>query len=760
MAEVASAYVSLMPSAKGFGSKLSSQVGGEVDSAGKQLGSRLGSALKVGILAGGAAAGAVFASTVGAASDAQQAVGGVESVFGKYASTVLKDSKRAAQGLGLSSSAYNELITVSGAMLKNKGLTDFADRSRDLITVGADLSAMFGGTTKDAVGALNAAMRGESDPIERYGISLNETAVNAELAAKGQDDLKGAALEQAKTQARLSLIMRQSADAQGAFGRESNTLAGQQQRLGAQFENIKIAVGTGLLPVLTRVAGFVNTTMLPAITAFVKGFRDGTGAGGQLATVMSTARTTIVGFASAVAPIAGFMLRNKAAVATFVGVIGTVILVTKAWRAAQFAMNLVLAANPIGLVVVAIAALAAGAVIAYKRSATFRGIVDKLWSALKTAGKWLASVGAAAASLAGRVASTALPKISALASLLGGALVGAVRVAIGIISSIIGKVVEFGGALVKAVGKAGEFLSGVKAKIEAAFNFIKSIPGKVTGVFSNAGTLLLNAGRQLMEGLAAGIGEKINAAIDKVKDGLAKIKGLLPGSPIKWGPLKNWNNGGAGKRLMDLVAKGITAATPKTVKAAQSAFEKISESLKKTRDGLRSTLDGLKSDFASIVESVSGAFTGNLFDVSATLDDDGNVVKTVGQNFVEGLMGKKAELTGLLASFNTLRGWGLDPAFLTQLFASGQGALITELAGMGQAGATSAASLFGEVTNLGNQLGNAVASNDPVADRIDETNRLLGIAVTQLEFLGDDIGKQLNGAAAKARRNKKKRGKK
>lgn len=49
---------------------------------------------------------------------------------------------------------------------------------------------------------------------------------------------------------------------------------------------------------------------------------------------------------------------------------------SKAWAVAQRALNLALAANPIGLIVVAIAALVAGFVLAYKKSATFRDIIQ------------------------------------------------------------------------------------------------------------------------------------------------------------------------------------------------------------------------------------------------------------------------------------------------------------------------------------------------------------------------------------------------
>lgn len=698
MAEVASAYVSLLPSAKGFGSKLSSQVGGEVDSAGKKLGSRLGTALKAGALAGGAVAGAFLASTVGAASDAQQAVGGVEAVFGKYADTVLRDSKRAAQGLGLSATAYSELITVSGAMLKNKGLSDFADRSRDLIKVGADLSAMFGGTTKDAVDALNAAMRGESDPIERYGISLNETAVKAELAANGQDKLTGAALEQAKTQARLALIMRQSADAQGAFGRESDTLAGQQQRLGAQFDNIKVTVGTQLLPALTSVASFVNTTALPAFAQFgakislVAGFVN-------RHRVAITALATAIAAVVTITKIHSAVLAVQAAGGLLAALKATklVTTATKAYTAVQWLLNAALTANPIGIVIVALAALGAGLVIAYKKSETFRNIVNNAFEAVRSG----------AQSVANFVTKT------------------------------------------------------IPAAFTTVVTFVRGVPGKISAIMNGLASAMYAAGGKLMAMLAAGIKAAALAPYNELKAIAAKLKGLLPGSPIKWGPLKNWNNGGAGRRLMELVERGITQATPRTVKAAQSAFEKIGDALREERDRLQGVLDGLLSDFAAIKDAVSGAFTGGLFNVSATVADKetGAAAKTVGQNFIDGLMGKKAELTNLLASFDTLRGWGISPAFLTQLFSSGNGALITELAGMGQAGAMNAANLFGDVTNLGQQLGGAVAQNDPVATRIDETNRQLTQMNQAISYLADDIGDRLNAASKRARQKSKKGGK-
>lgn len=250
------------------------KVGRSAETAGDK-GTRFGGKMKaaVGVVAGALAAAGIarqLGEIVTAGSGLQQALGGAEAVFKKSFGEINKTAAAAADNLGLSRRQYLELSTVLGAGLKNKGLKDYADQTQKLVGIGADLAAQYGGSTKDAVDALAAAMRGESDPIERYGISLNETAVNAYLAKKGLDDLEGPALDQAKAQARVALITQQSADALGAFGREADTFAGKQQRLSARIENIKERLGTALLPVLTEVSGWFLDKGVPAVERFTK----------------------------------------------------------------------------------------------------------------------------------------------------------------------------------------------------------------------------------------------------------------------------------------------------------------------------------------------------------------------------------------------------------------------------------------------------------------------------------------------------------
>jgi len=62
---------------------------------------------------------------------------------------------------------------------------------------------------------------------------------------------------------------------------------------------------------------------------------------------------------------------------------------TKAWAAAQWVLNAALSANPFGLVVIAVAALVAGIIIAYKKSETFREIVQAAAKGAQEAFGWV-----------------------------------------------------------------------------------------------------------------------------------------------------------------------------------------------------------------------------------------------------------------------------------------------------------------------------------------------------------------------------------
>ena len=483
MAEVASAFVTLMPSARGFGKATDKEITPGLEQTGKKAGSRFGAAIgraaKVGAAIGGVALVGFAKKAIGASSEAQQSIGATETVFGRFANTVIKTSKGAAQQYGLSANEYRENANLIGSLFKNQGVASdqLAGKTQKMIGVGADLAATFGGTTKEAVEALGSAFKGEFNPMERYGVSLRQSTINSEAfrvaGVKSEAQFKRLSVEQqnaAKQQATTNLIMKQTADAQGQFGRESNTLAGQQQRLGASFENLTVTLGNRLLPVATRVVEWV--------AKFVAGMQNGTGAGGRFAAVASS-----VG--SAMASLAGFIKRNSDVIVPLVAGLGAAAAVmkvisvaTKVWAAAQILLNVALTANPIGLVIAAIAALVVGLVVAYKKSETFRNVVNKVWAAVKVGAAimWGAIKGYFKLWMAGFKAVGAVGKWlwnNALQPVFKFIVkgVGNLMVMWGKMLRALGKVPGFGWAK-----KAGDVMVGAGRKAIGLANDIKKIP--------------------------------------------------------------------------------------------------------------------------------------------------------------------------------------------------------------------------------------------------------------------------------------------
>jgi len=199
----------------------------------------------------GATLAAGLLATTKAASDQEQAFGALDAVF-KSNSASMRENAAAAVNIGLSQTQYATSAAQLGSQLTNLGMSqsDVAGTTDDLITKAADMAAQFGGPTSQAVDAISAALRGERDPIEQYGISLTEAGIKAEMAATGMD----------KMGATLSLIQKQMASSNtlGAAAREFDTTAAATARARAEFDNAAAALGTALLPAMTAAANAVG----------------------------------------------------------------------------------------------------------------------------------------------------------------------------------------------------------------------------------------------------------------------------------------------------------------------------------------------------------------------------------------------------------------------------------------------------------------------------------------------------------------------
>lgn len=242
--------------------------------------------------------------------------------------------------------------------------------------------------------------------------------------------------------------------------------------------------------------------------------------------------------------------------------------VTKVWTAVNWALNASILANPVVLIVAGIVALGVALVVAYKKSETFRKIVNGAFDKVVGAGKKV-----------GHFFTDTLP--------------GAVGKAIGWVKSnwptILAILTGPFGLAVLAITKNWD-------KIEAGgrrvIGFIKSIPGRITGAIGDLGKLLVNAGSDVIEGLWNGLKDRW----EDVKDWFGDVTSMIP--DLKGPPARD-------KKLLDPAGRLIMQGLLNGLQAGESGLTSylnritnriengLTKDLKRIERNLEKTLDGI-----------------------------------------------------------------------------------------------------------------------------------------------------------------------
>lgn len=454
MAEQAYAYVTLIPVAKGFQKAVAKEMGGVSDTTGqvgKEAGGRFtksfGGAVRGigGLVAGGLAAvgaGKFLKGSITEASNLEESLNAVSVAYGESASGIEELGTTAASRLGLAQTEFNAIATqfsAFGDQIAGEG-GDVVGVIDDLSTRGADFASVFNLDVDDALTKFQAGLAGETEPLRKFGVDLSAAAVEAFAYESGIAQVGQTLTEEQKVQARYGALMEQTSKVEGDRANTADGLANAQRTLSATFQDMQASVGKALVPafaslatamvplveelgpVLTEVMEalapvfadlvgqlpalleafiplipvigllatlFVEllTAVLPIITGVLTGAISILGNFASWITANADAlKPWLVALAAAAAVIGAFAIAaNAAAIATAV-----MTAVTKAARAAQMLFNLVLLANPIMLVVAAIAALVAGLVFFFTQTeagkeawAAFTEFLGTLWEGLK-----------------------------------------------------------------------------------------------------------------------------------------------------------------------------------------------------------------------------------------------------------------------------------------------------------------------------------------------------------------------------------------
>lgn len=539
------------------------------------------------------------------------------------ASDMITDSQTA---LGLSLEQTNILVDQM-ARASSKSNTSVAQLGEAILSVGGTAKSLSGSTTElNTVLGLLAdngikgaeagthlrnillAMNPETDAAaaawEKLGVSgydadgnlrpLEDTFQDLSKAMSGMSD-------QAKTAmlsdmfhitdlASINALLDTSADrwdqlsetignSAGAASQMADTqldnLKGQLTILKSALEGAAIAFGELLLPVIKDV--------IAAVQRFVDWINN----------LSDTQKKVIVKIAEVLAVVGPLLL----IVGKVVTLVSKVMNVIKILKPAIAALNAVMKANPIILIVTLIAGLIAALVALYKKNEDFRNFVDNAWAAIKE---------------------TVSTVVNALVTFFTETIPNALKAAIDWVKNFADKIAEFFTETIpnklsqlvdwfkSLPGKIWDALLAAIAKVKQwgvdLGNWVKTkIPEVVTSIITKFKELpgkLLSVGKNLVEGLWNGINDKVSWVLDKIKgfgskvlNGIKSIFGIA--SPSK-------KTKEMGKYLAEGLSLGIEDNEDMVIDSADSLAGGLLESLKSMMEKLAGMIDLVSNPFEAL----------------------------------------------------------------------------------------------------------------------------------------------------------------
>ena len=282
-ANVATAYVQIIPSAQGIGGGIAQALGGDAAAAGAgaSIGGKLVSTIKGVIAAAGLGAALGKALTEGAA--LEQSIGGVETLFKDSADQVIAAADQAYRTAGVSANKYMEQVTsfsatllqglggdtAAAAQYADKAIVQMSDNANKMGTDISSIQMAYQGFAKDNYTMLDNLKLGYGGTQAEMARLINDSGVlgdSIEVTAKTVNDVPFDKIIDAIG------VIQDDLGITGTTAQEAaTTLSGSFASMQAAAQNVlaNLTLGRDLGPALDGLAQTVSTflvgNLLPAI---------------------------------------------------------------------------------------------------------------------------------------------------------------------------------------------------------------------------------------------------------------------------------------------------------------------------------------------------------------------------------------------------------------------------------------------------------------------------------------------------------------
>ncbi|MDD4279631.1 MAG: hypothetical protein PHX74_07860, partial [Candidatus Sumerlaeales bacterium] len=166
--------------------------------------------------------------------------------------------------LGLNAYNLRRNVGTFNTMFMSMGLGEKAayDMSTSLVQLAEDMSSFYNVDPEEMFTKLRAGITGETEPLKRLGIMVDEQTVKQYALSEGISTTGKELTQTEKLMARYAAIMGQTSNAQGDLARTIDSPVNQIRLLNNQLDMAKIALGQAFMP--------IQAAVLPILTALAR----------------------------------------------------------------------------------------------------------------------------------------------------------------------------------------------------------------------------------------------------------------------------------------------------------------------------------------------------------------------------------------------------------------------------------------------------------------------------------------------------------
>lgn len=475
--ELGTAYVQIMPSARGISGSISKAIGGEADSAGTMAGTKIGGKMVKAFAAAGVATAVakVVKESIAQGAQLEQSLGGIETIFGetgKANELVMKNASNAYKTAGISMNQYAENATLFGAAMKK--------------SLGSDVVS--------AAKLTDVAITSAGDTANKFGMDMNYVIEGYQSLMRGNYQmLDSIAPGYAGTKTGLQQLLTDTA----SYTKEQQALGLQVDSTSMEFDNIVKALavynehmgvaGTTAKEGTETISGSINM-LKSSWTDLMAGMALGNDMGGLVGNVI----TSVVAVAKNILPAIGNVLSG----------LGQFIMESLPNIMNSISARLGEWVNSLG-------------------SGGGNAVITSVENVLKNVCSYIIST---LPGLLQSIVTLLMSLITSAVALIGALVIDGIKAALKKLGPVVSGV--FRSAFNAIKQPVVSVMSAVTSRINGAINTIKGAFAKLRSL---VGTV-----RGVFNGIKSAMMKPIEIAISKIKSVLSKIKGFFP---IKIGKL-------------------------------------------------------------------------------------------------------------------------------------------------------------------------------------------------------------------------------